>query len=150
MNSIVEYALSIVSNIAKTYNKEVKDSFRARARSFASDVFFNGAAYVFSVTASRSSAKAVEYGLKENNLEKLINAYKNMDFLKKLSLKEKAEEIAYALYGSLLLFVLKNIGVLKASTLAEAIRASIGNIVIDKNASEVAIWFKRFAEAYIP
>jgi len=148
MNSIVEYALNIVSSIAKTYTEEVKESFRTRTRILVSDVFFNGAAYVFSVTASRSSAEAVEYGLKENNLEKLINAFKDTEFLKKVDLKGK-EEIAYALYGSLLLFVLKNVGVLKASTLAEAIRASLGNVVIDKNASEVAIWFKRFAEAYI-
>lgn len=120
---------------------DVRERFRGRARDIPSDIFSRGLAYALTYTAARSSARAVEKGLMITSCKDLVKGIADEEM--------SPEEKGYALYGALLLYILKEAGVLKATTFSEAVRSVLGNPMIEVYASSAAEWIKRLAEAYI-
>jgi len=146
---LIELALDAVGKICEGCKEDERKSFRARARSLISDMYASGVAYVVSLAAARSSARAVELGLTANSLDDIIvKLCGDREHVKELGLGG-AEDRGYALYGSLLLYALRQAGVLSAGRLSEAIKSLWGNAAADRVALHAATWLKRFAEAYI-
>ncbi|AKG38439.1 hypothetical protein MA03_02940 [Infirmifilum uzonense] len=145
---IMELALNAVEAVTTKCSEDVKSSFRARARNMISDLFTSGASYVISVAAARSSAYALETALSVKDVGEITRICEDHDYSKKLGV-EKSDDKGYAIYGSLLLYVLKKTGILSSNKLSEAIRELQGNTYAEKILARMAIWLKRFAEAYI-
>jgi len=142
-------ALEAVTRIVAKCNEEVVGKFRARARNEASNIYYTGFAPSLAVIASRSNAKALELGLTSLSHESFLTMICESDKPKNLGLT-RDEEIAYALYGGTLLYILKKLGAIKASSFEDLIlNESKANPLIDSIANEVALWLKRFAEALI-
>ena len=145
---LIELALDIVERICRNCDDDCKKRFRTRARNLVADIYTSGVAYVISVVAARSSAAAVEIGLSANSVDEIIKVCSDSRYARNLGL-EKAEEYSYALYGASLLYALKSTGILSANSLDEAISSLLENVIADRVALHVAMWLKRFAEAYI-
>jgi len=106
------------------------------------DLYVNGTAYVISMCAARSSAEAVELGLTAPRLDDLLEE------VRKNSLAR--QEPGYAIYGAVLLYALRQLGVLEnCRTLGDALRELMDNHFADRKAYYFASWLKRFTEAYI-
>lgn len=140
-NEITLKISSCIETIATKTSPEMKKKFRSRARDIAPDIFSKGLAYVLIYTAARSSARLVEKGLLVADCETMI---KEID-----GERIKDEEKGYAVYGALLLFILKEMNILRSKTFSEAIKSVLNDPTIEIYASKAAEWIKRFAEAYI-
>ena len=141
--TLIEVALDVVKSISERCDDELKRRFRARARSLIADLYTSGAAYVVTITAARSSAKAVEEGLRVGEVSELVKPS-----AKELGLRG-AEEASYALYGASLLYALRAVNLISSSDLSGVIRELLGNKMANRVAVLAATWLKRFAEAYI-
>ena len=146
---LAELALEAVEKICTECKDQDKlKSFKSRARSLVSDMYSSGTAYVVSVTAARSSAAAVEIGLRARSLDDILRLCSDEAYSRKLGL-DGSEDVGYAIYGALLLHALKEMHALSADRLSDTIRKLWGNTLAERVALRVATWLKRFAEAYI-
>lgn len=143
---VMEYVYEVSNS---SIDEEVKGRFRARARQAPSDISFNGLAYTLVTFAARSNAESLEeLGLRTHDLKELIDILTNEQRREKLGLRS-AEEASYALYGGLLLLILRKLGYLDALTLREVILRALKDPLLNEASLRVSILIKRFAEAFI-
>ena len=152
MTRVEEIALELVEELCKACSDlhdggEVLRAFRARARNMVTQLYFNGTALVVSICAARSSARAIEKGLKAAAVNEIAQ-FCNWEVANKLGL-EGGEKIAYAIYGAVILYVLRTLGIIASHSFSDAIKELMDNRLADIVAWQFATWLKRFAEAYI-
>lgn len=131
----------LVDCVEKISQSKSAKRFKSRARDLPTDLFTRGLAYTLTYIAARSSATLVEIGLTVNSCDELISN------LEKSNVDE--EELGYALYGALILFSIKKMGLLRKTRFADIVKEALSNHVLDHYAMIVAEWTKRLAEAYI-
>ena len=138
---LVDLVLECVEQVSRLEDKNVKRSFRARARQIPSDIHTMGFAYAITILASRSNSGVVDLGLAIESCKDLVDkiAGLDMDSIKK----------GYALYAAILVHVLKRSGIVNANRFSELVRQSMNNIALDIHSLNAALWIKRFTEAYI-
>ena len=144
---LIDTVIECIEEFTKAYERSVRclRSLRTRARTLPSDLFSQGLAYVLTLTAARSAREFIELGLSSESCSDVIG--RADDLRRKLGVGD--EEFGYAIYGALLAFILKKLGVVKEVTFADLVRSSISNPVRENMALEVAGWLKRMVEAYI-
>jgi len=147
--SVVDIALDIVLEVLNNCDNDIKKGFRARTRHEATDVAFQGLRYTLAVVAARSSANALEEALKGVDPATFIRGVcKDRDYRARLGL-EGAEDVAYAIYGYSILYILRSLGLVTSGSFADFMRSASSSLVLQEFANQAAAWLKRFAEAYI-
>jgi len=147
--SVVDIALDIVLEVSKNCDTEIKKGFRARTRHEATDITFQGLRYTLAVVAARSSADALEEALKGVNPATFIRGVcKDGNYRARLGL-EGPEDVAYAIYGYSILYILKSLGLVTSGSFADFMKNSSSSLFLQEFANQAATWLKRFAEAYI-
>ncbi|MEM1635958.1 MAG: type III-B CRISPR module-associated protein Cmr5 [Thermosphaera sp.] len=122
-------------------SSEIPSKVRARARSIPELSFTRGLAYAMVFIASKSSKDLVELGLKEQECKDIIDKiYKD-----NISIEEKS----YAVYGAVLLFVARKLGIAKGTKFEDVVRDIMKSPVLEVKMLNVLDWLKRIAEAYI-
>lgn len=149
MNKVVDKTLEVVSTINTYCEKGIIKSFRTRSRQEITNIAFQGLQYTLAVIAARSSAKALEEAFRGVDMKAFITRVcTDKDYAEKLGL-EKQEDIAYALYGFSILYILRDLGYVTQSNFMDFIRSEALNPALQVLAVEIATWLKRFSEAYI-
>ncbi|MCS7111680.1 MAG: type III-B CRISPR module-associated protein Cmr5 [Ignisphaera sp.] len=149
---MVEQVFSCINSIIERYagsknRAGVVKRFRARARSLPQEVFSRGLAYTLVYIAARSSRDAVERGLEEKITEcrDVVNSVGEL--ADKTNMGE--EELSYALYGAVILYLAKRLGIVKLNRLESIVCEALNNVVLEVKMWPVIDWLKRVAEAYI-
>ena len=140
--TMISLALDCVNNLLGTFGDDVKKRFKARARDMPTELFTKGFAYMITLTAARSNASLVEVGLRASRCADIMDRLSGSRGLSE-------EEYGYAIYGAIILYILKQAGIISGSSLSDVIKSSLNDPTIDQHAILVVEWIKRLAEAYI-
>lgn len=129
------------------FSEDMLSSFRSRAREVPTLIFMRGLPYALVYIASRSNQEVFRLGLIAENCEDLSS--KILDYVEKKGLGDKAEKTGYVIYGALLAFAMKKVGIVGVGDFEFLMKSVIDNPLASAKANIVADWIKRFAEAYI-
>jgi CRISPR type III-B/RAMP module-associated protein Cmr5 len=139
---IVSNALECIENIIRNIsNERAKRSFRSRARDIPSDLFTRGPTYTMVYIAARSNVHSLNIAFAASDCKQIVEYINKSDM--------KPEEKGYALYGAVVIHILKQIGLIKARNFTELINETLTNPVLYNYFNAIAEWIKRFAEGYI-
>lgn len=141
-NNLIIKISECVELVSKGVPQNVKKGFRSKARDMPTNIFGRGLAYAITYAAARSSASAVELGLSAINCNSFISSIVKNE-------KLGDEDKGYALYGAMILYLLKEAKALNANSFKDALKTALDNPSVEVHANEIAEWIKRFAEAYI-
>lgn len=148
-DEVISKALDIVTLVVNQCDSEVSRGFRTRTRQEITSIAFQGLQFALAVIAARSSAKALEEALKNVDPNAFIRGVcTDENYRKDLGL-ERAEDVAYALYGYAILYILKSLGYIPSGSFTDFIKSKSASSVLYEFAIQSATWLKRFAEAYI-
>jgi hypothetical protein len=135
----IDFAVECTKAVAEVKSRDIQSRYASRARSLISDLYVLGPAYVVAVAAARSSKDAVELGLRAESCREVVEGVMNA--------REGPEWKAYALYGAVLLYTMKKVGVV-SSTSFEDVLVELKRPSSALKSREVARWIKLLAEAY--
>ncbi len=140
LDSILECTNQIISK----YNSssEIAKKIRTRARSMPEYSFTRGLAYTIVFIASKSSKDLVETGLTAQKCEDVINKIKESKI-------GSEEEESYAIYGAVLLYIAKKLGIVKGNKFEGIVYDVMRSPVVEIKMWSVLDWLKRVTEAYI-
>lgn len=136
-------AVDCVSRLVNKIQGDKIEAFRARARDLPTMMFSNGFAYTLVFIASRGSVEAIELGLRANSCDELVES------ITQQIVREDRETAGYIIYGSLLLYLVRNARLTEKASFNDLLKESLENNLIDRGAQIIAEWVKRLAEAYI-
>ncbi|MEL9991501.1 MAG: CRISPR-associated protein Cmr5 [Thermoproteus sp.] len=137
--SVVDLVVECTKAVGKLEDDDLKRGYAQRARRFATDMFTLGPAYVVAVVAARSSAEAVSAGATAPTCEEVVKVVAGT--------KGSTEEKSYAIYGAVLLYVLKKMGLVTKTDLSDIV-LELQDPLLHFRAYQAAEWVKRMAEAY--
>jgi len=104
--------------------------------------FTRGLAYTIVFIASKSSKDLVETGLTAQKCEDVINKIKESKI-------GSEEEESYAIYGAVLLYIAKKLGIVKGNKFEGIVYDVMRSPVVEIKMWSVLDWLKRVTEAYI-
>lgn len=148
---MVELVLECINAVVSNYgsSKGVVEKIRTRARSIPEEAFTKGLAYALIFTASKSGKSIMEIGLKVTKCEEIINTIKDM-VNKRTDTKPSEEELSYGIYGAILLYIARSMGIIKGDKFEQVIYDVLEKpAVIELKMWNVLDWLKRITEAYI-
>jgi CRISPR type III-B/RAMP module-associated protein Cmr5 len=144
MKEVVSEVLDCIESLinGRSLREDILKKFRARARTLPVDLYTHGLAYTLTIIAARSNKEAIEKGLTGTKCIDVIKSVENIF--------DDVEEKSYGIYGAIITYLLKKLGVIRSSTFKDLINEVLSNYVADLRAREILEWLKRFTEAYIP
>lgn len=148
---LIELVLECINVVVSSYgsSKEVVKKIRTRARSIPEEAFIKGLVYALTFTASKSGKSVIEIGLKATKCEDIINTIKDI-VNKSTDSKPSEEELSYGIYGAILLYIAKSVGIIKGDKFEQVIHEMLEKpAVVELKMWNVLDWLKRIAEAYI-
>ncbi len=144
VTEILDCIESIIKNISKD-NETIK-SFRTRARDIPLYLFMRGPTYTMVYIAARSNVYILNKAFKASNCEELIMSVIGRD---QKFMRMGSDKKGYALYGAVVIYVLKRLNLIKAGSFTELINETLNNPALYSYLSAISEWIKRFAEGYI-
>lgn len=148
-SDIVDKALDMVVSVVNQCDSDTSKKFRSRTRQEITSIAFQGLQFALAVIAARSSAKALDEALRDVDPKTFVSRVcTDKRYRGELGL-ENTDDVAYALYGYAILYILKSLGFIPSKSFTEFIRSEAMNPILYEFAIQSATWLKRFAEAYI-
>lgn len=144
---IVNLALECIESCINIWGPDSEElkRLRARARSIGSEYMSKGLAYTITLLAARSNREAIEVGLNANSCKDVVDGIQKLREQHRLGL----EELSYALYGAILAFMVKKLGLTNAVTFGDFLRHALSSPALELRVFSIIEWIKRMTEAYV-
>lgn len=139
MSEEVKLAVECTKAVEGYRDDDAKRRYAQRTRHFLSDITTLGVAHVAAIASARAGKDAVEAGLRAQTCREAVERISQM--------RLTVEDASYGLYGAVLLYGLKALGVVKAASLADAL-LELDSPMASSAAYQYALWLKTLAEAY--
>ncbi|MCR6692234.1 MAG: type III-B CRISPR module-associated protein Cmr5 [archaeon YNP-LCB-003-016] len=143
----LDFALKCIETLRSAYgNKhDVTKKFRSRCRNLIESIYYSGLTYTLAYIASKGGNVVLENALQANSPKDIVEYIKSQ--------YSQSEEASYALYGSFLIALLRQLEapeIVNAKSFLEILRnlnTSTTLPVTEEKALRFAEWLKRLAEA---
>ncbi|MEM1560326.1 MAG: type III-B CRISPR module-associated protein Cmr5 [Ignisphaera sp.] len=140
---LLDTTLECINEITSRYqsSSDIAKKVRTRARSIPEYSFTRGLAYTLVFIASKSGKDLVEIGLKAQKCKDIFDKIDKNDI--------GSEEKSYAIYGAVLLYIARKLGIVKGDKFEEVVYDIMNSPATEIKMWSVLDWLKRITEAYI-